>query len=437
MVERHAFGRAAKKLFVQRRELISGAWWSLLAAFISRGSNLAGLIICARVLSQARFGEVAIIQSTVGMFGPVAGLGLAMTTTKFLAEYRDADRARAGRILTLSLMAAAAAGLLMTGGLILFAPLIAARGLAAPGMEVHLIRASGLLFFGVIDSVQTGALTGLEAFSRIARLSAWSGFLSIPLIAVLTLAFGLPGAIAGLTLSLVLSCILNAIALKRECAHYGIRMSVNGVLSESRILMTFSLPSYLSGIIVAPTTWITSALLVRQANGFAEMGIFSAADRFRFMLVFVPLAVSRIAVPALSRFRSTGDVTGYRKALRFNTLFGLIVTVVPALLGAAAAGPLMSLFGKSFERGWTTLAILAVSAVPTVMNTQLGAALLSNNRAWTRMAADVVLVIGFLSSAWILIPRWGANGLAAAYAIGYALACAALLIFLRRAHAAA
>src|SRR5580704_713813 len=100
-------------------ELAVMAGWSFAAAVVARSANLIALMICARVLSQEQFGEVAIIQSTVGMFGPIAGLGLSITTTKFLAEYCVKDSKRAGRILALSLTAAAVAGGLMTIALIL------------------------------------------------------------------------------------------------------------------------------------------------------------------------------------------------------------------------------------------------------------------------------------------------------------------------------
>lgn len=418
-----------------QRELAGVAGWSFLSALIARGANLAALVICARVLPQEQFGHVAIIQSTVGMFAPIAGLGLAMTTTKFLAEYRDTDPARAGRILALSLVAAATAGLILTAALILLAPQLAARGFSSPGLSQQLIQASGLLALGVFEAVQTGALTGLEAFARIARLSVWNGLLSIPLVAFLAYSYGASGAIAGLTLSVALSCLLNGVALAGECRKWAIRPSLTSIASERRMLVTFSLPSYVSGIVVAPVTWLSSALLVNQPGGFSEMALFTAADRFRFLLIFLPLAVSRVAVPALSRFRASGDQTGYQGAFRWNLGFGLLATIPPALLCIAVAQPLMALFGESFRRGWPILTILALSAIPTVMNTQLGAALLSNGRAWARASADLLLAVVFLLCAWILVPRWNATGLAMAFAISYATACGFLWMMLRRVHA--
>jgi O-antigen/teichoic acid export membrane protein len=288
-----------------------------------------------------------------------------------------------------------------------------------------------LLFFGVIEAVQTGALTGLEAFSRIARLSAWNGVLSLPVVAVLAHTRGASGAIAGLTIALAWACVLNAITLHAECRKWGIRFSFSGWASERRVLFMFSVPSYLSSIVVAPITWMTSALLVKQSGGLAEMALFSAADRFRFLLIFLPISVSRIAVPALSRFRSVGDHGGYRDAFRWNLAFGVLATVPPAVLCMAISRPLMSWFGEAFAHGWPVLAILALSAVPTVLNTQLGAALISDNRAWARTGTDALLAAVFLLSAWWMVPLWKAAGLAAAFAVAYTCASITLWICLQ------
>ncbi len=414
------------------RQLVPVAGWSLAAALIARGGNLIAMIICARILHAEEFGKVAILQSTVGMFGPLAALGLSMTATKFVAEFRDTDPVRAGRILTLSLVLALTAGLIMTGALIILAPELAVRGFASPGLKKQIVEASGLLVLGVIESVQTGALTGLEAFSRIAKLSAWSGLLSIPAITILAYRYQDSGAIAGLTIALALTCVLNSIALRAECRRRGIRFSFRGCFSEKDVLLGFSLPSYLSGVVVAPVNWLANALLVQHAGGFSEAGLFNAADRYRFLLIFVPLSISRIAVPALSRFRAAGDHAGFDEAFRWNIGFGLISILPPALACALLAPRLMSLFGASFVQGWPVLAVLALSSVPTVLNTQLGAALLSCGRAWTRTAVDGILAAVFIGCAYVLIPRWSSVGLATAYLVSYSFAAALLCICLRK-----
>jgi O-antigen/teichoic acid export membrane protein len=411
------------------------AGWSFLAAVVARGSNLAALAICARVLGRVEFGQVAVIQSTVGMFAPLASLGLALTTTKFVAEYREHSPERAGRIIALSLAAGAFAGMLMTGALILLAPVLAAKGFADPNLRKQLVESSGLLFLGVIEAVQSGALTGLEAYSRIAKLSAWGGLLSIPVTALLAYQYGTSGAIAGLTLSLAISCLLNGFMLRAECRRCQIPITLAGCASEKGILFSFSFPAYVSGIVVAPVSWLSTVILVQQANGFAELALFSAADRFRYILIFIPLAVSRIAMPALSRFRAERNHNAYRSAFAWNLGFSLLATVPAALLCALFSPRLLSIFGESFAQGWPVLTLMAISAIPTVLNTQLGAALLSNGKAWARTGVDILLAITFLGAAQFAVPRWNAVGLAGAFLFAYTVASIVLWIFLRRNHA--
>lgn len=423
---------AISRHWQQQRGMISAAGWSFLAAVVARGSNLIAFALCARLLGQVEFGQVAVIQTTVGMFAPLASLGLALTTTKFVAEYRSHSPERAGRIIALSLAAGAVAGGLMTAALIFLAPVLAAQGFADPALRKQLVESSGLLFLGVIDAVQNGALAGLEAFSRIAKLSAWSGVLSIPVTALLAHQYGTSGAIAGLTLSLALSCLLNAFVLHAECRDWNIRPSLAGCGSEKGILLSFSLPSYVSGIVVAPVSWLSTVLLVQQPNGFAEMALFSAADRFRFLLIFIPMAVSRIAMPALSRFHAEKNHSAYRSAFHWNLGFSLLATVPAAALCALLSPRLLEIFGKSFASGWPVLALLAASAVPTVLNNQLGSALLSHGRAWARTAIDLLLAVSFLGASWFAIPRWNAFGLAAAFLFSYSAASLALWLCVRQ-----
>jgi len=181
-----------------RARFALAAFWSLAGAILSRGFLLAASIVCARLLGEAGFGALGMIQSTVGMFGVLAGLGLGLTSTKYVAEFRRSDPERAGRILGLSATAAFFAGLLMAAALILAAPLLSRTVLAAPSLVGPLALGAGLVFFGAINGAQTGALAGLEAFATIARVNLWSGILSFPLIVFGVWSGGIAGAIAGM-----------------------------------------------------------------------------------------------------------------------------------------------------------------------------------------------------------------------------------------------
>jgi hypothetical protein len=82
--------------------LSRGIFWSMAGSVISRGLMLCATVLVARMLGKTVYGELGMIQSTVGMFGVFAGFGLGLTATKHVAEFRQSDPERAGRIIGLS-----------------------------------------------------------------------------------------------------------------------------------------------------------------------------------------------------------------------------------------------------------------------------------------------------------------------------------------------
>ena len=85
------------------------------------------------------------------------------------------------------------------------------------------------------------------------------------------------------------------------------------------------------------------------------------------------------------------------------------------------------MFGAEYEIGANVLRVLAIGTIPVVLNTALGQILVSLDRMWWRCVADVVLSVLLVLSAWILIPRFSATGLATAHLISFAVVATALL----------
>ncbi len=139
-----------------RQRITRGALWSLTGAVISQALALAASVITARYLGKEGFGEFGIIQSTIGMLGTLAGLGLSTTATKYVAQLRTTDPDRAGRIIALGSAIALSSGSLLSAASFLFAPLLAARTLNAPQLTMELRIASGLLVLNALNGTQTG-----------------------------------------------------------------------------------------------------------------------------------------------------------------------------------------------------------------------------------------------------------------------------------------
>ncbi|HLW99420.1 MAG TPA: oligosaccharide flippase family protein [Candidatus Acidoferrales bacterium] len=411
-----------------RARFTLGVFWSIAGAVISRGFTLVSSIICARFLGRTGFGELGMVQSTAGTFGIFAGLGLGLTATKYVAKLREQDRGRVGRILALSSFTALLSSAVMAAVLVVSAHYLSSSTLAAPHLAGPLAVGAGLVFFGGLNGAQTGALAGFEAFRTIARVNIVAGISSFPLVVIGVWRWGLSGAVWGLVAAIAVNWVLNHLALRRECDRFGIQCDYRSFHKEWQVLVKFSLPAFLASVVVGPALWICNAFLVHQPDGYSQLGLYSAADRWRLMVLFVPASVFGMVVPVLSNLYGSEDELSFQRVFRANLVLNAFLAALPAIMIAALAIPIMSAYGPQFRAGWPTLILLAFTAIAEAVNNIYMARLICADRMWWRFALDVQLVVVLLLAAWWWIPHWGAFGMAMAYMAAMSALCLSLML---------
>lgn len=407
--------------------LARSAVWSLAGALISRALTLVSSILVAHMLGKEGFGELGIIQSTVGMFGVLAGFGLGLTATKNVAECRTKDPARAGRIIVLSTAVTFVLGGLMALTLVALAPWLAERTLAAPHLTGLLQVSSGLIFLGALNGCQSGALAGFEAFKSIARINLLAGLISFPLLVGGVWYGGLVGGVWGLVASLGVNWFFNHLALRAEAAKANVPLSFSDCGREWKVLWNFSLPAMLCSLMIAPVNWVCLAILANQIGGYADMGIFNAANQWRTAILFVPQALTGIVLPTLASLDPKSDRLRYQKV--FWGTVAIIGSVALALALGVIAGSdfIIRSYGAGFGEGRGTLILLALAAVNMAVNNVLGADIISQGRMWAGLACNAAWAVTALALACWLVPTHGAFGLATSILASYPIHSVCLL----------
>jgi O-antigen/teichoic acid export membrane protein len=404
------------------------AFWSLSGAVASRGLTLAASVLAGRLLGATGFGEVGMIQSTQGLFGVLAGTSLGLAATKFVAEHRATDPVRARRSLHLGLIFAAAAGLPAAIVLLLFAADVASGILNAPHLAGELQVATGLIVLGAINGVQTGALAGLGLFRAIALLATLRGAcLFVAMVVGITLG-GVMGAVAGLVLTEAVAVMFNHLALRRLLPVPASPQPAGaGGWTDFGVMARFTGLAILGSLATTLAMWFSNVILAGQADGYAALGIFNAADRWRQLLLFLPASLSPIILSMLSSLHGSSDPRRFRQLFGLNLGVSAAVVLVPAV-GLAFFAPLaMSLFGQEYQEGRLTLVILAASAIAVVLNNLLGQVLVSQGAIWWRFLLDVVLGGVLALVAWQAVPLYQDRGLALANLVAYSVTVLGLL----------
>jgi len=402
--------------------LARGVFWSMAGMVSARAVMLVASILVARMLGKEVFGEYGMIRSTVDMFLVFAGFELGATATKHVAEFRQSNPERAGRIIGLSGMFAMITGGLMGLGVLIFAPWLAEHTLNAPHLTGVLRIGAVILLLNALNGAQTGALSGFEAFKAMARVNLLVALVSCPVLVCATWFGGLTGAVWALAITASTNWLFNHIALRKEAHRYGVPFTLRRCGQELPVLWKFSIPMLLATSLNMPVTWTCRALLVNEPNGYSEMGVFNAANQWFGLLLFVPSLLGIVVLPILSERLGQNDTRGSTKTMLLAIKINAAVLVPVVLVGSLASPLIMDLYGSGFRSGWPTLIVSLLTAGLLACEAPVIHVLMASGRIWTALSMNLGWALTFIASTLLLLDL-GAFGLATARAVAYLVQC--------------
>ena len=239
---------------------------------------------------------------------------------------------------------------------------------------------------------------------------------------------GVVGALVGLALAEAIRFILLWRSGHRSASERGIPFDWRFPREELPVIWHVSLPAMATAILWLPVTWIGTLMLVRQPGGFAEMGLFGAANQWFSLLLFVPGVVTQTILPILSgQVGDGGRMEARSLALRSSGIMLVLVALIAAPL--MLASPLItSAYGPEFVAGISVFVTMLIAAIAAAPQGILGNFLAAENRFWLRFRLNVLWAVCYLAAAYYLVTN-GALGLAIALVIAYAARTLATLAY--------
>jgi O-antigen/teichoic acid export membrane protein len=390
---------------------------SISAAIAQIATLLAGIVV-ANAIGTEDFGTYSFLLGSLTSWAQVATLSSGLLATRYLAAFSRTDPERAGEVVGYCTAMTALAGCI--AGVILFssrAYLI--RNVSNPdALNSGLICVSIIVPFMSLTLFQSGALVGLEKYRIQAALSAFQSIVFVlgPFIGAKS--NGSVGATMGFAAAVLFRFISQRIALVHVSATLNIRSRYTGVIAMSRLFVRFALPASLTGLTAGASLWLSSLVLVEQPNGTHDMGLFAAAQYFRLFVLFLPVQISTIGVPLLTRHLTGGLHAQYATLLRAGTMLTAAIACVVAITFAFMAPVLLHIFGPTFVVATNLARLLLIGAVIEAITGAMYQALPSREQMW-RSFLIVALPrdFAFLIGSWLLVPRYLSVGLGSALLI--------------------
>jgi O-antigen/teichoic acid export membrane protein len=401
------------------RRLAVGVGWSLLGYGAGRIASAASTVLIARILGPERFGEYGMITSTVRTLAVFAGFRLGGTATKYVAEFREKDPARAAGILNLTMTIGALICAVVCVSLLIGAPYLAASSLNRPEITLALQIGAVLAFFMIYANVQQNALAGFENFREIAKNDAWRGLLTISLTVPCAWFFGLEGAVGGLAAAMACTCLLIWIRLRREKQRAGFAhsTSLRGNWEHVSVIWHYALPGVIIGLMITGAQWLGRVILANQPEGYLQLGLFEAANQWRAFILLMPATITRVALPMLSRAHGMEHKGEFRSAMALQSMTMALIATPLTILTIGFSGPIAALFGKGFAGTDEVIPLMMLSVFCFALNQSVRQAFDSAGRRWRNVGMYVGYGMVFVGCAYLFAPEFGAIGLAKAFLI--------------------
>jgi O-antigen/teichoic acid export membrane protein len=397
------------------QRIATGVTWSIVGAGFASGLAMAASVACARFLGSTHFGELAIVLATTNLFSTLLTSGLSMTASKYVAEHRDADPARAGAVVGLSWATSIVIGAVVMILIVPLSPWLSRDVLGTSGLARALSLGAVVMFFGALNGSQIGVLNGLEAFDQTAIGNLVRGIGVIVFVTSGAALGGVAGALWGHVGVGMMTALYYQIIVRQKCVAKGIAISYSFSKDNLRILWRFTLPVLLTTLSFAPAAWWSNVMLANK-SGYSEAGVFNAAFHWQLFILFFSNAISRIGLPMLSNLRAEHDAAKYKHCLAISFVLTSVPAFAIAIPVALGSRFIVSLYGPSFEHGAAALSLISLAAVLSAMNIMVGHAI------WSLEATTPAVLLAALNGASLVLASYalagnGAVGLAGAYVI--------------------
>lgn len=381
---------------------------------VSVGGFLSNVIV-ARSLGVEGAGAVAYFVWLALFIAPILDLGASAAVGRFVPELRgrsEADMAErlAGYLLRRLLASLALAAAAAT--VVAVAANLATRYLALPA-------ANGTLFviwplvaacaaLQVLGVFAFSHLRGRQAFGVVACLAGASLVLQVAAVALGSALFGIPGAVAGHTLSLALPALGALHAARRG----------GGIGTDLRLrVRRYALYAWAANVANAFVWSRVELFFLERSWGAGAVGIFSVALMLTNLATQAPVMLTTAVLPFLSERSGRGERDQLHSACAMGTRL-LALLVFPCCLGMAAVMPalLPLIYGEAFRPAVPAAVVLvcaaAVSAT-TVVATSLVHAVERVDFIFLSALAGAVFAV---LAGFALVPAFGVMGAAAARA---------------------
>jgi len=375
------------------RKITKGLIWTFLGTAISKSFFLIAFVIIARILSVEDYGKIGLLRSFINTFTFFSLASFGVTANKYLAINKDNNKILASRIYSSTRLFVFILSLFILVTSIIFLEPITLYIVGDMSLKIEVLLSSIIIFFASLNGLQMGALSGLEKFDKISYVHIINGLLSLPLLCLGAYFYGVLGVVIALLIVNIAIWFCSAILLHKALKSFSITFRLDDYAESFKIIKSFTLPSFLSGIVMSPVILYCNSLLVNySSNGFEELGFYNAAFLYSSIVSIFIGIVGQVFYPFSMRFFNKKNV----KFDFINILGSYMIGIILCFPLLCFPDLFMRIFGENYSNNAITLIFVILSTIVIAHRQGISRNFAAGNYMWWSLLSNFFWAINVI-----------------------------------------
>ncbi|MER3523791.1 MAG: hypothetical protein C4326_06895 [Ignavibacteria bacterium] len=413
------------------RRFIAGASYGVLAGIAGKILFSLSSIVVARVLGAHDYGVYVNVMAFVNVLSIVCLFGIHTAFSAFVPHYVQTNPAHVRSVIVAGFSLVAFVLLAVGVGV-----LVSAEHIAALVYDEHIagaiLRFALIILCGIVlNTAAMAVVYGFQEFRQYALLTIASSALVMLLAVIGAFTFGVQGVIVGSGVAYVFSASIVGIVIEPRIERLA-QGSVGGWKESLREILRFAVPTFLSGIFVAPAYWIGNFLMT-QAGDTSSSGYFGVASALAQVVLFVPTTLAAPLIPILSEVHAQGEEGRFASLVLKNVRLVWLATLpLAASFGIAAFAVVTMVYGASYAPAVKSFMILLGVNTLIAVEGVLGNVLIAKKQMWGSFVANLLWFSVFIILALLFVRRGGHVEFAFSLLCAYGIFGVVIAMMLRR-----
>jgi O-antigen/teichoic acid export membrane protein len=373
-----------------------------------------------RAFGPGPYGLYTLSFAIVTLISSIFNLGLDDAMVRYTSVYRGKKQPRLLRGLAIFCSALAGVGGILGAFILLYmTPYIATVRRSAEVVPLILIMVP-IIPLTCMQVIWSAGLQGFKAFKWrvLTQRLLIPGVLLVLLVPVLLFFHDIASVAIALLLSILVCTMISLWFFFRQLTRFS-NQTARGF--ELREWIGFAIPNFLTSIVDTVLDSVDTVLLAVFAISNVAIGQYGAAIRIAIFVSMPLQSFNTMFSPIIAELYSKGENQKLSAMFKIVTKWALTFSLPIFLIAVLFSEPLLGISGSGFAPAWPLLIALAIGNLINVGTGSVGYMLLMTGHQKITFLNSLVAIIFNIALGVLLIPHYGAMGVAIATGVALSI----------------